>query len=276
MAQPISDAVCRGVSMTGRPARNHPEDVETVQELLNLVPPSAGGPQPSLTITGQVDDLTYEAIRRFQQHQFGWNDGVVDPDRITLRRLNEIADREWPPNRDEILRGDIKLAERVAMNCFMRLAGNPAQSDYLSQLLLDTFDIDGSDPDDVQTIRNRFGSFSGRMKSVKFTFTKEHAQTNERMGYPAFVKSSNLPARPANEIFITHGYFGIGNPLQRACTLIHEHIHLGNTAGGHPGNNNQDFTDLLFERRHIGVEFQHAGVNAYCYEYFANWLWRHL
>jgi hypothetical protein len=276
MAQQISDTVGRGVSSTGKSARNFPEDVETIQELLNLVQPGAGGPHPALTITGKVDDRTYEAIGRFQQRQFGWKDGVVDPDKITLRRLNEIVDRHWPPNRDEILNGDKELATRVARNCFQRLAGNPSQNTFLSELLQDTFDIDGSDDDEVQVIRNRFGSVEGRLKDVKITFTDANGGTRERMGYPAFVNFSGLPSRPPNEIFITHGYFGNGNPLDRAITLIHEHIHLSNTAAGHPGNGGEEFTPVLFGRDRIGVDFGHAAVNPYCYEYFAKWLWLHL
>src|SRR4051812_14105906 len=66
---------------------NRPDDVLTIQDLLNGVGPESGGPAPSLEVDGLVGQLTIGAINRFQSKQFGWSDGRVDPGANTIRRL---------------------------------------------------------------------------------------------------------------------------------------------------------------------------------------------
>jgi hypothetical protein len=271
----ISAPVGRGVSLTGRTAVNDVEDVQIVQELLNLVSPAAGGPHPQLTITGKVDDATYDAIVRFQKRQFGWSDGVVDPDKVTYHRLNAIAAHAWPPNRDDILRDDIQQARAIAMKCvaWLRISNPIPQNKFLTELLQDTFAIDGSDAEQVDILARRFVSFAGRMDTVKFTFTTDHATTRDHQGHAAFVKYVVPLPFAVNEIFITPGYFGNGNPVDRAVALIHEHIHLTNAAPGHPGVGGLEGSQAPFGRAALGIEFENAAVNPYCYESFAKWLW---
>jgi hypothetical protein len=72
------------------PAPNRFSDVETVQSLLNQVPPGSGGPSPLLDVDGICGPLTIGAIRKFQQHHFGWQDGRVDVNNVTLAKLNEF------------------------------------------------------------------------------------------------------------------------------------------------------------------------------------------
>jgi hypothetical protein len=270
----ISAPVGRGVSMTHRKAVNDVEDVQIVQELLNLVPAGAGGPRPQLTITGQVDDATYQAIVRFQKHQFGWSDGVVDPDKITLHRLNALAAKSWPADRDEIRDGDIELARKIVRKCLTWLRLQNPVGKFLRELLLDTFAIDGSDRDDLEPIVRRFGNFEGRMDTVKKTYTTQNAFAHDHYRHDLFVKYNFPMPFPDNEIFILPSYFGNGNPVERAVGWIHEHIHLTNAVGGHPGNGGVDNGDtVLLARAAIGIEFENAAVNPYCYAYFAKWLW---
>jgi hypothetical protein len=96
MPASIRAPVGRGTSSTGRRALNNEHDVLTVQALLNRIPPKVGGPPVELTPNGQLDDATFQAIWRFQQYQFHWADGVVDPGQVTLGRLNQLAG-ELPP-----------------------------------------------------------------------------------------------------------------------------------------------------------------------------------
>src|SRR5262245_25172888 len=67
---------------------NLKEDVRVIQTMLNQVPAGAGGPSPALATDGLIGPLTIGAIRRFQQQQFGWADGRVDVDNVTIRKLN--------------------------------------------------------------------------------------------------------------------------------------------------------------------------------------------
>lgn len=71
---------------------NRPDDVTTVQELLNQVPTNSGGAAPPLRPDGLCGNKTIRAIQEFQLHHFGWSgaDGKVNPDGETLRKLNEF------------------------------------------------------------------------------------------------------------------------------------------------------------------------------------------
>jgi hypothetical protein len=75
----------------GRGETNSPDDVNTIITLLNGVPASQGGPDP------QLNDPTYEqlfsAITKFQRRQFGSADGVIDPGRQTIGKLNRLTGR---------------------------------------------------------------------------------------------------------------------------------------------------------------------------------------
>jgi hypothetical protein len=82
-----------------KPVSNADSDVSLVQDMLNQIPASAGGRNdpsggvPKLAVNGNIGgpmDPTVQAIRTFQQRQFGWADGVVDPDSNTERRMHRI------------------------------------------------------------------------------------------------------------------------------------------------------------------------------------------
>lgn len=92
MAKTISASVGAG-------GANRRSDVTTVQELLNQVTSVKGGADPKLDVDGWIGPKTTGAIRRFQQQQFGWADGRVDVDQVTIRKLNELA--ETPPPVDD-------------------------------------------------------------------------------------------------------------------------------------------------------------------------------
>ncbi len=71
----------------GRNGVNAPDDVKIVQRLLNLQDLS---PLRSLTVDGQVGDLTIGAVRHFQEKFVGLKnpDGLVEPGGPTWRSLN--------------------------------------------------------------------------------------------------------------------------------------------------------------------------------------------
>lgn len=71
---------------------NLEEDVRTVQDLLNLVPSSKGGPSSFLNVDGLAFGKTQDAINKFQRMAVGMTspDGRVDPGGRTLNKLGEF------------------------------------------------------------------------------------------------------------------------------------------------------------------------------------------
>jgi hypothetical protein len=82
MAKTISASV-------GQNGANRTPDVITVQELLNKVPASNGGPVPPLKVDGLAWSKTNHAISRFQKEhlKFKWPDGRIDPSGKTFQAL---------------------------------------------------------------------------------------------------------------------------------------------------------------------------------------------
>jgi hypothetical protein len=74
----------------GLGGRNIPDDVKTIQAALNRVSADQGGPDPKLDVDGIVGPLTRAAIAAFQKQQFGWSDGRVDTDNVTIQKLRAI------------------------------------------------------------------------------------------------------------------------------------------------------------------------------------------
>lgn len=86
----------------GERGRNLPDDVFTIQEALNRVPPDQGGPKVPLKVDGICGPKTKGAIQTFQLRHFGWKlaDSRVDPGKPTIAKLNEFygPPRVGPPN----------------------------------------------------------------------------------------------------------------------------------------------------------------------------------
>ena len=78
----------------GSLARNKPDDVRTIQDALNrvTVANAAGGPMPFLAVDGICGPKTNAAIARFQQVQLKIFDGVIEPNKKTILKLNEILE----------------------------------------------------------------------------------------------------------------------------------------------------------------------------------------
>jgi peptidoglycan hydrolase-like protein with peptidoglycan-binding domain len=88
---PLDISAPVGTSTSTMRAVNNAADVKIVQGLLNAVPIDMGGPNPKLAVDGLVGPKTMAAITTFQQQQLGFNDGLVEPGKNTVRRLNEVA-----------------------------------------------------------------------------------------------------------------------------------------------------------------------------------------
>lgn len=76
----------------GEKAPNRLIDVQVIQDALNQVPPTSGGPVPRLKVDGLCYGKTLAAIRKFQKEACGfqWPDGRIDPNGRTHTRLREF------------------------------------------------------------------------------------------------------------------------------------------------------------------------------------------
>src|SRR3981189_1506827 len=88
-------------------ARNQSDDVRTIQDALNQVTVAAAAGQiPFRAVDGICGPKTNAAIARFQQVQLQIFDGVIEPNKNTIVRLNEIID----PVSDDDLRVKVRQA----------------------------------------------------------------------------------------------------------------------------------------------------------------------
>lgn len=81
----------------GFAATNHRNDVIAIQNALNSVPVTRGGPESPLHADGIAGPKTKQRIVEFQQFHFHWADGRVDPRGPTLRALNHVLTPSAPP-----------------------------------------------------------------------------------------------------------------------------------------------------------------------------------
>lgn len=94
----------------GGAARNVPDDVRTIQDALNQIAKKGiqGGPVPLLDVDGLCGPKTNAAILKFQRAQVpGVSDGLVEPGRNTILRLNELL--------DPVSRADMEAKVRAAL-----------------------------------------------------------------------------------------------------------------------------------------------------------------
>lgn len=71
---------------------NKADDVRTIQQALNDVPPGQGRPTLALVVDGLCGPRTKDTIQKFQVKHFGWKfaDGRVDPLKRTIAKLNQL------------------------------------------------------------------------------------------------------------------------------------------------------------------------------------------
>lgn len=115
----------------GPKARNRADDVRTIQDALNQVTikGAAGGAMPFLKVDGICGPKTNAAITRFQHAQFGKADGVIEPNKKGITRLNEIVS----PISDEDLRAKVRTALPIVAQSIAAALAN------LEAAIADTF-----------------------------------------------------------------------------------------------------------------------------------------
>jgi peptidoglycan hydrolase-like protein with peptidoglycan-binding domain len=70
---------------------NRPQDVGVVQTLLNLTSERKGTPKERLAVDGIVGPKTIAAIREYQAKFCKVADGLIDPGKETISRLNQTT-----------------------------------------------------------------------------------------------------------------------------------------------------------------------------------------
>lgn len=92
----------------GPKAKNLDRDVRTIQESLNKIKTSQGGPAKALVVDGLCGPKTNKAIWDFQFHHFKFKgaDGVIEPSKQSIQRINQILFSTLPvdPNTNAEIR----------------------------------------------------------------------------------------------------------------------------------------------------------------------------
>lgn len=81
----MHESIILSVGLMGK---NMLSDITIVQDMLNRVPVNRGGPLALIDDSGSLDDDTINAIKRFQNHQFKTESGIIEPGSKTMQKLN--------------------------------------------------------------------------------------------------------------------------------------------------------------------------------------------
>lgn len=254
-----------------------------------------GYPMPkSVKSDGTADGIfggeTDSAVRAYQTKKSLSPDGIAGHDTLTLmdaELVGTLPGGGMTATERQTVTADLENARIIARRCTMLLLramffpANPkaapprpaALQESIPGLLMDTFDIDGSDPGQVELVKRRFMGFEGRSRVMEFEKTGRHAPKDQSLGHEAFVEYTFGSPLANNTVYLTPAYFAKTEATERALTLLHEYVHLYNAGPGHPGRDGHpDSGQMLhFMRTRIGIPFEHALYNPYCYEYFAKW-----
>src|SRR5947209_13479201 len=167
------------------------------------------------------------------------------------------------------LQSDIHQAKTLTMTAvnslLYTLDGRP--SIRTATLLAWAFALPPGDPqiwDKIEPIKTTFGVFSSRIDRVAFVHDTKPASTGE-IDFDAYV----ITPSSTDKIFVRDSFLGKHDPRDRALTLIHEFVHLVHTQFGedHPGG-----AVISFDASSLGVPYDKAIKNPYCYQAFADWI----
>jgi peptidoglycan hydrolase-like protein with peptidoglycan-binding domain len=255
-------------------ARNLPDDVKTIQDALNQVTVMgvAGGPMPFLAVDGIKGPKTQAAILNFQQVQVKsiLADGLVEPGKQTILRLNEIVAPISKFDLNEKLAAALPIVRTALAAAIQNVtaaitggAGAPGTAalagDRLSRhFSLNTLDASGQSEGRVSLFETYsemalvvnqpelFGMFGAidafdvDPKNAKIALT-----TTQGAFEPAVVDGADNPAR---HIRLGLGFFAPNvTPDFAAFILIHELSHFtGRRDGGFIVDNGRGWFDDTF------------------------------
>ena len=232
-------------------ARNQAVDVRTIQEALNRVTVQGvqGGPMPFLAVDGICGPKTNAAIARFQQVQLSIFDGVIEPARKTITRLNEVLEAVTPEDvraRVSMALPLVSMAIAAAISNLEAVVSNgPATTGLAAQaadrlnrhFLLNTLSADGQSAARVDLFRSyvRYATVMTNTESIKIAAVDEFDldQSDPKIaltfGKGFFEEGGIDPKsnRRLDRIHLGFGFFAPNvTPEFGAYIIIHELAHF--------------------------------------------------
>jgi hypothetical protein len=242
------------------PADNLPDDVRTVQTLLQQVQPALRTP---VAVTGTADRATLDAIREFQRRFMAVPDGRVDPDNRTLYHLNNHGAPNYAGCSPQQRRGidrDMINAQKWLDLVLQKLA-SPTDADT-KRKVRNVFHIDVDNPD-----------HASRLQQLRENYRRVRAGFDAPFPIQCEPGSSLFAAwvdlnDPTGTMHFPRGHFA-QSADQRTETIIHERSHtiLNISHDGMSGAGQLDFGQAPDDDN--GFTFEQAIRNAYCYGWLA-------
>lgn len=246
------NSILRSVGIGGA---NLPDDVRSVQAMLNLIPTSLGGPNPLLKVDGLAGPKTNGGIHAFQRQHFGFSgaDGRVDPGQGTLQKILDLLKNSIGPNppdatlftgftaaQVQILQKAIVdargLVENAISLCSIAFAMKEPNKTVTS--LRHNFDIDikADDPISFALQSTLLTMLQGNLATLRAGLQQDVPYVFEPTpGFPeAFVVGIEDPTVHIKPVFFDDAD---KTELSRPATILHERAHTVLKAPGHPGIN---------------------------------------
>lgn len=254
-------------SVGSAPAPNRPDDVRTVQSLLQGVQP----PLPHhVSVNGIFDSATRLAIREFQTRFMSNPDGRVDPDGRTLYHLNNGFAAEYHhcnARQRRIIDRDFINAQ-IWLDVVNRRLGNIHDADMrrkvrnVFHINLDNIAADPFEALRFLTLRQRFLTLRSSLDQA-FPLQCESGSSL----FAAWVDLND----PSGTMHFPSGHFAQSTE-QRTETIIHERSHtvFNISHDGMTGAGQLDFGQNPDDDN--GFTHQQAMGNAYCFGWLATCL----
>ena len=272
------------LSSVGAGGVNRKDDSITIQELLNKVPQSEGGPIPALNVDGLPWQKTIAAIKNFQRKQLrvSMPDGRVDPNGPTLAKLNQFDGPPKPPGQQDFpgcstqqsatIRSDLARAKQMLDVTLNRLRTTTIKPEGVEldtkQKVKRIFHIDMLSTINPNTITEAFNytDLLTKFATLRASLDKPFPIKCEATGLFGAWVSPNVNDET---VHFTPLHFQQGDPDQRAVEIIHERAH---TVLNLPGNPHPGIDAIIIGMApddDIGLSQGDAIRNAYCYEWLA-------
>lgn len=245
----LSTSILRSVGVGGV---NRPEDVRTIQSLLNLIPAVLGGPFPQLIVDGLCGPKTNGSIYGFQRKHFGpaGADGRVDPGQQTLQKIIELLNGLGPnppgttqfsgfnAQQTATLQRAIRDARAICDNAISltAIAFAMKEPNRTVTSLRHNFDIDiKAEAPHVYAFESaKLLMLQRRLATLRAALQEDVPFVYEPTpGFPeAWVVGVDDPTVHIKPSFFDDGF---KTDLSRAATILHERAHTALKAPGHPG-----------------------------------------